>query len=69
MPQFPQTLHEEVHSACFLGRILEPGMSLQAKEGKNRLQDGIQALDGRGPKLGGSRTSGFRSATVALARD
>lgn len=39
MPRFPQTLHEEAHSACFLGRILEPGMSLQAKEGKSWLQD------------------------------
>ena len=69
MPRFPQMLNEDAHSACFLGRILEPDMSLQARVGESWLQDGIQALDGRGPKLGGSRSSGFRSATVALARD
>lgn len=64
-PGFPLTL--SAHSACFTGRILEAGMSLQARAGGScsRAVPGWNSgHDGRGPQARGQATSGRKAATV-----
>lgn len=61
-PGFALTLSEDTHSACFTGRILEAGMSLQARAGDSCSRMEFRP-DGKGPQARGQATFGRKAAT------
>lgn len=61
-PGFALTLSEDTHSACFTGRILEAGVSLQARAGDSCSRVEFRP-DGKGPQARGQAMSGRKVAS------
>ena len=61
-PGFALTLSEDAHSACFTGRILEAGVSLQARAGDSCSRVEFRP-DGKGPQAWGQAMSGRKVAS------
>lgn len=61
-PGFALTLSEDAHSACFTGRILEAGVSLQARAGDSCSRVEFRP-DGKGPQARGQAMSGRKVAS------
>ena len=66
-PGFALTLSEDAHRACFTGRILEAGVSLQARAGDSCSRVEFRP-DGKGPQARGQATSGRKAASGGPGR-